>query len=281
MGDMRAAEWINIVAFSCFVALAWSRRGLGAARRLKITAIGLAALSVTAATGVALPRVLDPLTASVIRDWVPYALLLAFYGLAGQFVTGVSVEFQARLERLDWRVVTPAIVWCKGSAAGPWILTILELAYLLCYVSMPMGLGVLYLAGMRDQADLFWTLVLPATYACYAMLPFIQTQPPRMLPEKRSVQPPHSKVRALNLWILRRASIHANTLPSAHVASTTACALVVLRLLPGIGLVFLATAMLIALGTVSGRYHYAADAVLGIVTALAALAIQSVIVSAT
>ena len=121
---------------------------------------------------------------------------------------------------LDWRIVAPALEWCKRSPVGPWILMVLELAYLLCYVSMPLGLAVLYLLRLRHLADWFWTVVLPATYACYAMLPFIQTQPPRVLPETRSVQPPPGKVRAFNLWILRHASIHANTFPSAHVAST-------------------------------------------------------------
>lgn len=271
---MRAAEWINILAFSCFVVLAWCRSSLGATRRAKITAIGLAGLSITAITSLLLPKVLDPLPASVIRDWVPYALLLMAYSQAGQFVTGVSVEFQARLERLDWRIVAPTLGWCKRSPAGPWILMALELAYLVCYVSMPLGLGILYLLGLRHQADQFWSVVLPATYACYAMLPFIQTQPPRVLPENRSVQPPHSRVRGLNLWILRHASIHTNTFPSAHVACTTSCALVLLHLAPVAGWIFLATAILIALGTVAGRYHYAADAVLGAVTALAAFVLQ-------
>ena len=271
---MRAAEWINILAFSCFVILAWCRRGLGATRRARITSIGFVALGMTAIASLVLPRVLGPLPVSVIRDWFPYALMLMFYTQAGHFVTGVNVEFQARLESLDWRIVAPALEWCKRSAAGSWILMVLELAYLLCYVSMPSGLAVLYLLGLRHHTDWFWTVVLPSTYACYAMLPFIQTQPPRMLPETRSVQPLPGNVRALNLWILRHASIHANTFPSAHVASTTACALVVLWLAPGIGWVFLAIAILIALGTVSGRYHYVADAVLGAATALAAFVIR-------
>lgn len=271
---MRAAEWINILAFPCFVALAWCRRNLDAPRRAKITAIGLVGLSVTAITALVLPRVLDPFPASVIRDWVPYALLLMFYSQAGQFVTRVDVEFQGRLERLDSRIVAPAIEWCKSSGAGRWILTTLELAYLLCYVSMPMGLGAMYLMRMGWKADQFWFVVLLATYASYAMLPFIQTQPPRMLSEERSVQPPPNQVRVLNLWILRHASIHANTFPSAHVASTTACALILLRLAPGVGLVFLTIAILIALGAVVGRYHYAADAILGETVAIAAFLIQ-------
>src|SRR5258708_1925775 len=173
---MRAAEWINILAFSGFVILAWHRRSLGPTRRAKIIAIGLAALSITAITGPVLPRVLDPLPASVIRDWVPYALMLMFYSQAGQFVTGVSVEIQAWLERLDWRIVAPALGWCKRSPAGPWILMTLELAYLLCYVSMPLGLAVLYLVGLRYQTDRFWPFVPPPTYPFYPILPFLPPQ---------------------------------------------------------------------------------------------------------
>jgi hypothetical protein len=101
------------------------------------------------------------------------------------------------------------------------------------------------------------------------MLQFLQTQLPRVLSEKRSVQPPPNQVRALNLWILRHASIHANTCPSAHVASTTAF---LLRLAPGVGLV--AIAILILMGAVAGRYHYAADAIPGAMVALAAFLIQ-------
>jgi membrane-associated phospholipid phosphatase len=271
---MRAAEWTNVLAFPCFVALAWCGRKLDSPRRAKITAIGLVGLAVTVISALVLPRVLDPLSASVMRDWIPYALLLLFYWQAGQFVTRVDVEFQRKLERLDCRIVAPAMGWCKRSGFGRWILTGLELAYLFCYVSMPMGLGALYLMRMRQRADQFWMVVLLATYTCYAMLPFIQTQPPRVLSEKRSVQPPPNKVRALNLWILRYASIHANTFPSAHVASTTACALILLWLAPAVGLVFLAIAILIALGAVAGRYHYAADAILGAIVALAAFLVQ-------
>jgi membrane-associated phospholipid phosphatase len=82
---------------------------------------------------------------------------------------------------------------------------------------------------------------------------------------------PSGKVRALNEWILSQGSIHTNTCPSAHVAVATACALVLLHLGPlWIGLSFLWIAFSIALGAVAGRYHYAADAILGALVALAA-----------
>jgi membrane-associated phospholipid phosphatase len=161
---------------------------------------------------------------------------------------------------------------------GGWILAYLELAYLFCYVSMPLGLGTLYLLRLGRDADHFWTVVLLSAYACYGMLPFLQTRPPRMLGEKWSSLVRPGKVRVFNLWILRHASIHANTFPSAHVASTVACALVLLRFGPAwVGLGFLFIALSIALGAVAGRYHYAADAILGALVALAAFLLETVL----
>jgi membrane-associated phospholipid phosphatase len=102
-----------------------------------------------------------------------------------------------------------------------------------------------------------------------------------MLGEKCSVAPRLGKVRAFNLWILRRASIQANTFPSAHVAIATACALTMLQLCPlWVGLGFLAIAIGIALGAVTGRYHYAADAILGVAVALAAFLAGSLLATA-
>jgi membrane-associated phospholipid phosphatase len=85
-------------------------------------------------------------------------------------------------------------------------------------------------------------------------------------------------VRAFNLWILRRGSIQANTLPSAHVAITAACALSLLWLgSVWAGVVFLVIALSIAAGAVSGRYHYALDAILGVVVACIALIVGAVL----
>lgn len=270
MRQLRAAEWINLAAFSWSIALAWSR-DLPAVRRRKITAIGGAALAVTLFASQVLPGIAPRLAASVARDWIPYLLLLMFYWQSGQFVTRADVDFEAALLRLDRRLVAPPLEWCARHRAGAWILAYLELAYLFCYASMPLGLVALYLLRLGRDAGYFWTVVLLPTYFSYGLLPFIQTRPPRVLGEKFRVPIPSGKVRAFNLWILRHASIHANTFPSAHVSSTTACAFVLLAVAPGwVGLIFLWVAISIALGAVAGRYHYAADAILGMLVALAA-----------
>jgi hypothetical protein len=276
MPHFRAADWINLLVFSWFLILGWRRQELNRVRRRKITAIGAGAVAITLFTALILPHLAEPLVTNVIRDWIPYLLLLMFYWQAGQFVTRADIDFEERLLRLDRKIVAPPLEWCARHAVGVWILAYLELAYLFCYVSMPLGLATIYLLREGREAGHFWTVVLLATYPCYALLAFIQTRPPRVLDEKWTRPLPSGKIRAFNLWILRHASIHANTFPSAHVASTAACALVLLHVAPvWAGLTFLWIAISIALGAVAGRYHYAADAILGFLIALTAYLVSS------
>ena len=88
---------------------------------------------------------------------------------------------------------------------------------------------------------------------------------------------PTAGVRRLNQWLVRRASIQANTFPSAHVAGTMSAALVMMLLMPVAGWVFLGVALVIAAGAVLGRYHYLADAILGAALALASVALEAAI----
>ncbi len=271
MPQLRGEEWINVTAFTWFTVLAWSRRSLDSVRRAKITAVGASGVVITLIAALALPRWVVPPAARVTRDWVPYVLLFLCYRQGGLFITRWNTKFEARLERLDLTLVAPLLAWCGAHRVGSWILTYLEGAYLAYYVSLPLSLAALYLTGAAREADRFWTIVLLAAYGSCNTLPFIQLRPPRMLNENWTPAVPSSKVRALNLWILRQGSIQANTFPSAHVAITTAGALVLLKLGPlWIGLVFLWIAISIALGAVAGRYHYAADAILGVILAVAA-----------
>jgi PAP2 superfamily len=275
--QFRAAEIINLAAFFTFTILAWNRPSLGRTRRATITAIGAGGLVITLFVSQVLPRLVPPLGASVTRDWIPYLLLLMFYWQAGQFVVRADTAFEAQLERLDRKVVAPFLEWCARRPAGTWILAYLEIAYLLCYISLPMGLATLYILHQGADAGHFWTVVLLAAYAAYATLPFLQTRPPRMLGEKWSDPFLTGKVRAFNMAILRHGSIHANTIPSGHVASTTACALILLRLAPmWVGLIFLVIALSIAVGAVAGRYHYFADAILGLIVAVGAFLVDLV-----
>lgn len=265
---MRAAEWIQTVVFTFFISLAWLR-ALPALRRARVTGFGAAGLGATLAGALVLPRLLPPLAASVVRDWLPAALVLLVYWQAGEFFMRVDQPFQDRLERIDARIVAPLLRWLSQNRIGKWIAAYLELCYLLCYAMVPLSIAALYLLRLARHSDHFWAVVLVPTYISYGMLPFLQTMPPRMLEERWLDPLPPNPVRTFNLWILRHASIHANTFPSAHVAASTAAALVLATLVPWpVALLFTAIAAGIAVGTFAGRYHYASDAIAGIAVAL-------------
>lgn len=268
---MRNAEWIHFVVFSFLTLLAFAKRlpGSHLARAVFIGLVGLAATFFSTMSDAWMPR----LAASVIRDWLPAPLMLLVYWQAGQFFVRVQQNFQDRLARLDEVAVAPVLLPIARHRLGRWFLGYLEVAYLFCYPMIPLSVSAVYLMRMGAHADNYWTVVLPATYACYVMVPFAQMLPPRLIKEKWGASLPDSPIRRFNLRILRNASIHANTFPSAHVAASISSALALIRLDPSVGILFLCVALSITLGAVFGRYHYAADAILGSAVAVAAFAL--------
>ena len=112
--------------------------------------------------------------------------------------------------------------------------------------------------------------MLVAEFACYGMLPWIQTRPPRAIEAVSTDAPPARLVRRLNLGVASRASIQVNTLPSGHAAGAIAAALAVGSTLPAAGAGLMVLAVSITVASVLGRYHYVVDAVLGVVVAVAA-----------
>ena len=264
---MRAAEFINLAFFLFLIALAWGR-ALILNRRAKVTAVGLGIIGLVSSAQF-LDRFFNPLTSSVIRDWLPAALFLVAYWTAGLFFTIPSEKLQNGLMQFDRKVLGWLRELRADTSFSPSIAACLELAYLLCYPLLPCGVGVLYIARMGRHADEFWTIVLISAYLCYAALPFAQVLPPRMLKTGEEPILPHTRIRRLNLWVLRRGSIQVNTLPSAHVATAFSVSLVLLQLVPWAGMVFLCISVGIAIGSVLGRYHYAADALMGAALAIA------------
>jgi membrane-associated phospholipid phosphatase len=70
--------------------------------------------------------------------------------------------------------------------------------------------------------------------------------------------------------VLDRASVQWNTFPSGHTAASVAAALAVAGHSLVAGMVLGLVAVSIAIGSVVGRYHYAADAIAGVSVAIVA-----------
>lgn len=228
---------------------------------------------------------------TTIRDWLPAVLILVAYRESGLFLAPEpSHHLDDLFIKWDRVILGNPLVLQILSLCAPWLQRYLEFAYLLCYPLVPLGVGVLLVAhrtvrpsGFENklkppfpaaryqlELDRFWTAVLLAALTCYILFPFFPLTPPRELFHDVPGPAVEPLLRRWNLWILDKFSVHACIFPSGHVAATTAAALVIRRTLPRLGVLFMIAAVSIAISTVYGRYHYAADAAAGGVVGLAA-----------
>jgi hypothetical protein len=247
-------------------ATAWFQR-LSLKRRLNTTALAAIAMGVIVLARWS-GRWVNPAASSVLEDWLPALLMLFPYWQIGQFFMKADPVAEKRLAMFDHAFfralgIAPAKTPISR-AAGVY----LELCYLLVYPLIPLGLAALYLTNATRFVNYYWVVVLLATYICFAITPFVRAMPPRALASYEKFRMPPCKVRAVNRLILRRCSIQAITFPSAHVASAMAAGLVLLRIEPGTGLIFMLIGVSIAIATVVGGYHYAADALLASLIAI-------------
>jgi membrane-associated phospholipid phosphatase len=238
--------------------------------------------------------------ASPLRDWLPALLMLLAYRESGLFIKADPAH---RLDHL-FILCDQAMLhsrWVEGLlySCAPWLQHYLELCYLFCYPLVPLGFAALYLtrpaaAAPREPRgsslgpdlyhkplhltvmfDKFWTAVLLATLFCYAVYPFFPLTPPRVLFNDVPGPPVSPLLRHMNLWVLDRLSVQVCVFPSAHAAAVTATALAVRAYRPRLGILFCIAALSVVVATVYGRYHYAADAVAGVLVGVIAFAVSS------
>jgi hypothetical protein len=267
VSTVRTCEWIALGYLAYLVALAWNRRWGGrlSSRRTALVTIagGLNGAIVwfltSAETG----------PARAARDWLPALQILIAYWMSGVFYERPMAGVEAWLIRSDsWLFDRMGARWFaeRGSRL---LLESLELAYLLVYLVVPVGFGIAYFAAASPDVDRYWTVVVGAELGCYAVLPWVQSRPPRALGDHTTIDARRLAVRAVNLRVLASGSIQVNTVPSGHAAGAMATALAVGELLPEAGFVLLVVALGIVAGSVVGRYHYAVDSLLGVLLAVA------------
>jgi membrane-associated phospholipid phosphatase len=137
--------------------------------------------------------------------------------------------------------------------------------------------AVFYHHRKRERLDDAYSILLFGTLTTYALYPFFPSEPPRSVFPTADL-PMMSSLRLLNLWIVGGYGIHTSVFPSGHSAAAFSAAFAVMKLLPEKpwpGRILLILAILIALATVYGRYHFAADTVAGLFMALLALAVTA------
>lgn len=271
MYDVRHSELLLLAYFATLALAAWLLPRFEAARPL---ATLTAAATALALGGLAAAPQAPAVT--VVRDWLPAILLVVGYWLPRRFLSAVDDRFERWLVESDRAFFAhPVGRWMARLPRA--VAELLEVCYLLVYPMVPAGLVVLLVTGHRRHVDWFWTVVLLAEFACYALLPLLPSRPPRQVDAGGLSPTGASTVRRLNVWFLGHASNGWNTFPSGHVAGAIATALAVLPLVPVAGAVLLALAAGITVASFAGRYHYAADTVAGVATAVAAFALVALL----
>ena len=241
---MCAAYFLYLVCACWYPPLSWSRR------------LGIVALagSVTAFIAWASGG-LPPL----VHDWAPLVYISIGYYLTGRLFVAPSAALEGWLLGLDRRWFgDPPTRFARWPRA---LTAYLEVVYTCCFLLLPGGLAVLTLAGHAGEANRYWTMVAAADLGAFAPLAVFQTRPPWQIEPPAVLSAP--RAHALTTFMVRHATIGANTFPSGHVAVSLAIALAVLGPLPVAGAVLLLLAATIAVACVVGRYHYTVDAMLG------------------
>jgi membrane-associated phospholipid phosphatase len=215
---------------------------------------------------------------SIARDWIPLALTLIAYREMDWFAP-LPRNNDLELHWLEWdrRLLYDAGLQRAIEWLGAWLPGYLELCYLLVYAVGVFSVAVLYAQERRALVNRLLVMYLAGTLLAYALFPYFPSDPPRTLFGGSDMPNIVTPLRQFNLWIVSGYGIHSSVFPSAHVSSAFSAAWGLLWLLPDkkrFGLLLLAYALSVAVATVYGRYHYAADATAGFgVSVIAALTI--------
>lgn len=261
---MRTSEWVVVAYFLYLLATAAFLRAPARSVRRLITVAILTCGSLAIVASLHASEV-----GSVLRDWLPGGYVLAGYWASGLLYRR-NETLETWLGALDHRLFAAL----RDSAFDLPRLAreLLEFAYLFCYPLVPAGMAVLYATGQNHRADAYWTLVIGAAFAAYAVLPWAGTRPPRALEIRNDSATGRGRYffQRVNLAVLAHGSIQVNTFPSGHAASAWAVALFMTTVAGAPWLVFALLAAGISAGAIAGRYHFALDVVAGIAVAVGA-----------
>jgi membrane-associated phospholipid phosphatase len=209
---------------------------------------------------------------SMIRDWASVALILLAYREMDWF-SSMPRNFDLELRWVAW---DRTILYRWGleraieslGALGPMFL---ELCYVLVYAVAPFVVAALWIQHRRKRVNGALFLYLLGTLLAYALFPYFPSDPPRVAFGGSDMPNILTSARQLNMWLTGSFGIHSSVFPSAHVSSAFSAAWALFAFLPErkrYGWGMLVYAVCVAIATVYGRYHYAADAVAGMALSL-------------
>ncbi|MGH7674988.1 MAG: phosphatase PAP2 family protein [Gemmatimonadales bacterium] len=210
-----------------------------------------------------------------LGDWYPMLLVGGLYGELGVLTLANGISHDAAIQRLEVLVFGSQVSfrWIRETpnAALSWVL---HLSYLSYYAVLYLSPLAMWLAGRRDETRRTILALMMVFYACYVVSLFFPVAGPRYafaLPDNAAtaVWP----ARAAQ-WLLDHGDSWGVAFPSSHVAASVVATAMALRHARRVGLVMLPLTTGLVLAVVYGQFHYAVDALAGLVFAAGALAVM-------
>jgi membrane-associated phospholipid phosphatase len=273
---MRLSEWVLAAYFTYVTILSLVlpvQPGVGL-RTIAVNGFVLCLYAV-------LLRFRDNLVVRHLRNWIPLALMLLAYKEMG-WLARAQHDHHLENSWIVWDRLLLRRWWLRAiiESAGPLIPSILESCYVLVYALPAFSMGLLYIYRKSRDAETLLVIYLLGLFLSYVQFPWWPSEPPRIVFPGEDAPTVDTLVRQFNQWILGGYGIHTSVFPSAHVSGAFAAAFALKRVLrerPWVYRSVFVYATLVAVATVYGRYHYAVDAVAGVMVGVVAQAFLPVL----
>lgn len=210
--------------------------------------------------------------ARLLGEFYPLLLTLGLYTEVGLVNRVGMVSHDAQVQR--WEAVLfggqPSLAWVRAFPSPAWS-TLMHAAYLSYYLILagaPLGL---WLSGRHAAARRALLSMMATFYLCYTAFLLFPVAGPRYLFPQAANAATAVPAAALAHSLLEGFSAWGTAFPSSHVAVALVAAVCAWRDWRPLGTLLLPCALLLALATVYGQFHYAVDALAGAALAAAVL----------
>ena len=202
-------------------------------------------------------------------------LLPALYGEIGVLTLSAGFQNDLLIQRLEAWVFGSQISyrWIRESPdlVLSWLLHGCYLAYYPILYASPFAL---WMAGRRDASRHTIFAVMATFYLCYIVFLFFPVAGPRYAFDGAQNGATDVWPARFAAWLLDRGDSWGAAFPSSHVAASVVATGMALRYWRALGLVLLPFTGGLILAVVYGQFHYAVDALAGLMVAALVLGIM-------
>jgi membrane-associated phospholipid phosphatase len=161
----------------------------------------------------------------------------------------------------------PSVVWIRA-CPWRWLSWTMHLGYIGYYLIVAGAPLAIWTRGIKGGVERLLLALMGTFYLCYVVFLVFPVLGPRHVFEPAVNAATAVPPAILAHSILQAGAAWGAAFPSSHVAAVWTMALVAVRVWRGLGYVLLPMAALVMLGTVYGQFHYAVDALAGLLVAV-------------